>query len=37
AWQDQLDKYVRFFRGKNRVIRGEDEIKSARSSKDTKN
>ena len=32
-----LDKYVRFFRGKNRVIRGEDEIKSARSSKNTKN
>ncbi len=32
-----LDKYVRFFRGKNRVIRGEDEIKSARSSKSTKN
>ena len=32
-----LDKYVRFFRGKNRVIRGENEIKSARSSKETKN
>ena len=32
-----LDQYVRFFRGKNRVIRGEDEIKSARSSKGTKN
>lgn len=32
-----LDKYVRFFRGKNRVIRGENEIKSARSSKGTKN
>jgi hypothetical protein len=34
-WQDQLDEYVRFFRGKNRVIRGEDEITSARSSKST--
>ena len=32
-----LDQYVRFFRGKNRVIRGEDEITSARSSKETKN
>jgi|SaaInlStandDraft_1057018.scaffolds.fasta_scaffold23103_4 hypothetical protein len=32
-----LDKYVRFFRGKNRVIRGLNEISSARSSKKTKN
>ena len=32
-----LDKYVRFFREKNRVIRGENEIKSARSSKETQN
>lgn len=36
-WKKQLDQYVRFFRGKNRVIRGEDEIKSARSSKGTRN
>lgn len=36
-WKDQLDKYVKFFRGKNRIIRGKDEIKSARSSKNTKN
>jgi len=36
-WKIQLDKYVKFFRGKNRVIRGEDEIQSARSSKNTKN
>ena len=36
-WKTQLDKYVRFFRGKNRVIRGLDEIQSARSSKETKN
>lgn len=36
-WKTQLDQYVRFFRGKNRVIRGLDEIKSARSSKETNN
>ncbi|MGB0257948.1 MAG: hypothetical protein ACPGES_04775 [Coraliomargarita sp.] len=36
-WKAQLDAYVRFFKGKNRIIRGEDEIKSARSSKDTAN
>ena len=35
--EQQLDQYVKFFRGRKRVIRGEDEIKSARSSKDTKN
>jgi hypothetical protein len=36
-WKNQLDEYVRFFRGKNRVIRGEDEIKSASSAKDITN
>jgi hypothetical protein len=36
-WEDQLNDYVRFFGGKYRIIRGLDEIKSARSSKDTKN
>jgi len=36
-WEDQLDDYVDFFRGKYRIIRGLDEIKSARSSKDTVN
>lgn len=36
-WEKQLDRYVRSFSGKNRIIRGLDEIKSARSSKDTKN
>ena len=36
-WQDELKSYVRFFRGKSRIIRGENEIKSARSAKDTKN
>ena len=35
--EQRLDQYVKFFRGRKRVIRGEDEIKSARSSKDTKN
>jgi len=36
-WEDQLDDYVDFFRGKYRIIRGLDEIKSARSSKGTVN
>jgi hypothetical protein len=35
--KDRLDEYVRFFRGKNRVIRGLDEIQSAHSSKETRN
>ncbi|WPJ95449.1 hypothetical protein SH580_18680 [Coraliomargarita algicola] len=35
--EKSLNSYVRSFSGKNRVIRGENEIKSARSSKDTKN
>lgn len=35
--EQRLDQYVKFFQGRKRVIRGEDEIKSARSSKDTKN
>lgn len=36
-WKKQLDQYVRFFRGKNRVIRGGAEIIDARSSKSIKN
>jgi hypothetical protein len=36
-WEDQLDDYVDFFNGKYRIIRGLNEIRSARSSKDTKN
>ena len=36
-WEDQLDDYVDFFSGKYRIIRGLDEIKSARSSKNTVN
>lgn len=36
-WEDQLKSYVRFFGGKSRIIRGENEIKSASSAKDTKN
>ena len=34
--EKSLNSYVRSFSGKNRVIRGENEIKSARSSKETK-
>ena len=33
----QLSEYVRFYNGKHRIIRGEKEIKSARSAKETKN
>lgn len=36
-WEDQLDDYVDFFRGKYRIIRGLDEVKSARSSHGTTN
>lgn len=36
-WEDQLDDYTEFFRGKYRIIRGFDEIKSARSSSNTQN
>ena len=36
-WEDQLDDYVDFFGGDYRIIRGLDEIRSARSSADTKN
>jgi hypothetical protein len=35
--EKSLNSYVRTFSGKNRVIRGENEIKQARSSKETKN
>ena len=37
SWQAQLDEYVRLFKGKHRIIRGLDEIKSARRAKGTKN
>lgn len=36
-WEDQLKDYVQYFNGKYRIIRGLDEIKSARSSKSTTN
>jgi hypothetical protein len=36
-WEDKLDDYVDFFHGKYRIIRGLNEIKSARSSSKTKN
>jgi len=35
--EKQLRDYVRFYRGKYRIIRGEKEIKSARSAKNTRN
>lgn len=35
--EKRLRDYVRFYRGKHRVIRGENEIKSARSSRNTRN
>ena len=35
--EKRLRDYVRFYRGKHRVIRGENEIKSARSSRSTRN
>ncbi|MGB0409116.1 MAG: hypothetical protein ACPGIC_03890 [Opitutales bacterium] len=35
--QKQLNQYTRFFKGKNRIIRGLDEIKNARSASETVN
>ena len=35
--EKQLKDYVRFYGGKSRIIRGEKEIKNARSSKNTRN
>ena len=35
--QKQLKDYVSFYKGKHRIIRGEKEIKSARTAKNTKN
>jgi hypothetical protein len=37
SWEDELKSYVRFFRGKSRIVRGKNEIMSARSATDTKN
>lgn len=36
-WEDHIDDYTDLFRGKNRIIRGFNEIKSARSSSNTQN
>lgn len=36
-WQHELNTYVRFFRGKDRIIRGQEEMHNARSSKEVKN
>ena len=35
--QQQLKDYVRFYKGKHRIIRGEKEIESARTAKNSKN
>ena len=37
SWEEGLKSYVRFFRGRSRIIRGKNEITSARSAADTKN
>ncbi len=37
SWQLSLDQYIRFFKGKRRIIRGANEIISARTSKSSKN
>ena len=37
GWEGQLKDFVRFFRGKYRIIRGLDEIRSASSAKSTTN
>jgi hypothetical protein len=37
SWEDELKSYVRFFEGRSRIIRGKNEIKSARSATETKN
>ncbi len=37
SWEDELKSYVRFFRGRSRIIRGKNEIMSARSATETKN
>ena len=37
SWEDELKSYVRFFKGRSRIIRGKNEIKSARSALETKN
>lgn len=36
-WEDSMKRCIRFFKGKSRIIRGEDEIKSARSAQNTTN
>jgi hypothetical protein len=37
GWEGQLKDFVRFFRGKYRIVRGLDEIRSASSAKSTTN
>ena len=37
SWEDELKSYVRFFEGRSRIIRGKNEIMSARSATETMN
>ena len=37
SWEEELKSYVRFFRGRSRIIRGKNEIMSARSATETEN
>lgn len=37
SWEDELKSYVRFFDGRSRIIRGKNEIMSARSAMETTN
>ena len=37
SWEDELKSYVRFFEGRSRIIRGKNEIISARSATETMN
>ena len=35
--EDQVKRFTSYFKGKYRILRGEDEIRMAASAKDTKN
>ena len=37
SWEEELKSYVRFFKGRSRIIRGKNEIMSARSATETVN
>ena len=36
-WEKNLNSYAHFFQGKSRILRGANEIRSARTAKDMKN